>query len=168
METNTAQLKRISSACGLNCLVCSVYIGTHEESKRLESISAKMNKTVEEMRCNGCRSEKRSGYCQQCSFLKCIESKNIDYCGQCNEYPCEALKIFQKERPHRMDLYSDMECLLTKGIEVWNEEVLAKYTCKNCGAINSAYDIVCRHCGKKPSSAYLAKYEKEILAALSR
>ncbi|MCK9616439.1 MAG: DUF3795 domain-containing protein [Lentimicrobiaceae bacterium] len=169
METKTnAQLIKISSACGLHCQVCSIYIGTREDMKRLEFISSRMNVPVEVMKCNGCRSEKRAGHCQQCSFLKCIAEKNIDYCGQCDEYPCETLEKFKQERPHRMDLYSDTACLLSRGIEIWNKEVLAKYTCSKCGTINSAYDIACRHCGERPSSAYVAKYEKEILAALNR
>jgi hypothetical protein len=166
METVTDILIRVASGCGLHCATCTLYIGTTEEPKRLEIISSRLNVPVEELECNGCKSDKRSMYCQSCNFLKCLAEHNLDYCGQCVDYPCTELVKFKADRPHRKDLWVDMHNLLVKGIDEWNKEVLQKYTCPVCGTINSAYDLACRKCSNLPSSNFVRKNNKEIINSL--
>ena len=125
-----------------------------------------MGQTIDQLTCYGCRSEKKSVFCQSCNFIKCLDQKGLEYCGQCSDYPCNELKAFQKERPHRIYLWDDMKCLLEKGIEKWDAEVMDKYKCPTCGTINSTYDLACRKCGQKPSCKYVEANYQQIEAAM--
>ena len=101
--------KRLAAVCGLFCPACAVFIGTREEPERLKMLAEMMNFSVEEMKCYGCRSEKRIPYCGNCKMFKCAAEKGIDFCYECEEYPCEELKKFQTEFPHRIELWKAQE-----------------------------------------------------------
>ena len=92
----------------------------------------------------------------------CAEEKNVDFCGECNEYPCEELKTFQKQYPHRIELWKNLERIKEVGFEKWYVEMIERYSCAECGAVNSAYDISCRKCGNTPSCEYVRLHEIEI------
>jgi hypothetical protein len=57
---------QLLSQCGLNCGLCSMYIGNY---------------------CPGCDGGPGN---QPCAVLHCAAKRgNVDYCYQCGEYPCE-------------------------------------------------------------------------------
>ena len=146
---------------------CSIYIGTKEDPERLKSIAKSFNVPVEEMECQGCRSDKRIGYCENCKMFKCASAKGIDFCGTCEDYPCADLKQFQAILPHRIELWKSQERIKEVGYEKWYTEMLEYYACHECGTINSAYDIACRKCGVSPSCSYLELNHQEIIKRLS-
>jgi len=159
---------RMSAVCGLFCPGCSVYIGTREDPERLKLIAARWNIPVEEARCDGCRSDRRFVYCQTCQMVTCADERGLEFCGECDEYPCEKLKEFQAEMPHRIDLWDDLSRIKEVGWDKWFAEKVEHHTCPECGAMNSAYDLVCRKCGASPSCEYVRRHQTEILAYMSK
>ncbi|MBN2807810.1 MAG: DUF3795 domain-containing protein [Prolixibacteraceae bacterium] len=159
-------LFKIAAGCGLHCATCTFYIGSTEDRERSEKHAKRFEVPIEAVTCYGCKSEKHSAYCQSCKLIQCLNNKGLDYCGECSEYPCQALKDFKMERPHRNDLFIDMQLLMEKGLDEWNELVRRKYTCPECGTLNSAYDLVCRKCGNKPSSEFVKQNTVAIMKAL--
>jgi hypothetical protein len=160
--------KRLAAVCGLFCPACSVFIGTREDPERLKMLAEMMNFSVEEMKCYGCRSEKRVPSCENCKMFKCAAEKSIDFCCECEEYPCEELKKFQTEYPHRIELWKAQERIKEVGYEKWFEEMIDHYSCPQCKTINSAYDMICRKCGANPSCTYVGLHGKEVIAYLSK
>jgi hypothetical protein len=159
--------KKEAAVCGLFCPSCSIFIGTKEDPERLKNLADNFNVPVEKMKCKGCRSDKRIGYCENCKMFKCSAAKGIDFCGACEEYPCEDLKAFQAILPHRIELWRSQERIREVGYEKWYAEMLEHYTCPGCGTINSAYDMVCRKCGVSPSCLYVEVNQQEIEKRLS-
>jgi hypothetical protein len=95
-------------------------------------------------------------------MFPCAADRGIDFCVECEEYPCDDLKRFQAERPHRIELWDDLERIGTIGYKQWLKEIRGNYTCPRCRSINSAYDLKCRKCGEEPSCDYAAKHKQAI------
>jgi hypothetical protein len=148
----------ISATCGLLCSACSVFIATNEDPERLKRISLKFGIPEEEVRCFGCRSDKRFGPCGGCLFSACAKEKGIAFCSDCNDFPCQALSDFQAALPHRLDLWEDLEKARQLEPLEWISNVGKKYTCPGCGTINSAYDLSCRKCGRTPSCEFVERH----------
>jgi len=160
--------KTHAAVCGLYCPGCTVFIASQEDPARLKFLADMSGITSEEMRCNGCRSDKRIPYCANCKLYPCAQEKGIDFCGECDEYPCEDLKEFQSLAPHRLELWKAHEEIVKDGYEKWMENMKEHYSCSQCGNINSAYDFKCRSCGSEPSSQYSEKHNKEVMEFLAK
>ena len=164
-QTNSE--KTVAAVCGLYCEACTLFIATKEDPARLKQLAKRFGLPEEEMKCYGCRSEKRGPYCHTlCKMYDCAMERGIDFCSECTDYPCDNLKQFQSEAPHRIELWDDLTYIKEKGWEVWMKEARAKYSCPKCAAINSAYDLNCRKCGSDPSCGYVAKHRLAIETAL--
>lgn len=159
--------KTMAAVCGLYCGACSLYIGTTEEPERLEALAARFGLSAEAARCYGCRSDKRFPHCDSCRMSACAAERGIDFCSQCGDYPCDHLKAFQAERPHRIELWNDLDRIGAAGCEEWLGEVREQYRCPECRTINSAYDLKCRTCGHEPSCAYVGRHREEIVRFLA-
>ncbi len=166
MKKNDLQPKKeLTAVCGLFCPSCTVYIGTAEDPERLKKIAKLYGTEPEVWQCRGCRSDKRSYFCEnQCKMVACAAEKGIDFCGECGEYPCDELKTFQKARPHRLELWEAQKRIKDIGYERWFDEMLDHFACPSCQTINSAYDRKCRACGAEPSCAYVERHGKKIAA----
>lgn len=156
--------KRVAAICGLFCPSCTIYIGSKEDPKRLKELSVRFTQPIEDIRCEGCRSEKRASYCNTCKMAACAGKKGIDFCIECHDYPCEDLKKFQSVYAHRIELWQSQARIKKVGYEKWLEEMNDYFSCPECGAINSAYDLTCRQCGKNPSCNYVEKNMEEIIS----
>ena len=154
--------KAVAAACGLYCEACTLFIATKEDPVRLKGLAARFQLTEEAIKCYGCRSTKRGPYCETCKMFSCAAERGIDFCVECREYPCAALKQFQSERPHRIELWDDLERIRAMGYEHWLKDIPGNYTCPQCQSINSAYDLKCRKCNEEPSCDYVAKHKQEI------
>lgn len=161
--------KRLAAVCGLFCPACHVFIGTHEEPKRLTMMAQRFQRPVENLQCNGCRSEKRCFYCEtKCTMAKCAANKGAEFCGECADYPCKDLNAFQSEMPHRIELWKSQARIKETGYEQWYTEMVEHYSCRKCGTLNSAYDIVCRKCGSTPSCEYVRLHKDDIMKHLAK
>ena len=151
-----------AAVCGLFCRACSLYIASTEEPGRLKALSGRMGLTEEELLCLGCRSDRRYLRCRDCGFVACAAGRGVEFCSLCEDYPCAELRAFQAERPHRADLWADLERIREVGGEAWAKEAEARYACPACGAVNSAYDPACRACGHDPSCDYVARHGEKV------
>lgn len=161
--------KKHAAVCGLFCPACSAFIGTREDPERLKVMAKRMGRSVEDLQCHGCRTETRSFYCRTlCTMAACAAEKGVDFCGRCPDYPCTALKKFQTEAPHRIELWSSQARIREAGYETWFAEMVKHYSCPSCGALNSAYDLKCRKCGSEPSCEYVRLHKNEIMKHLEK
>lgn len=163
-QTDVKKPDKIKAAvCGLFCPSCTVYIATHEDPERLKTLAARFNQPVSEIECDGCRSDRLNLFCRtRCAMRKCLTEKGIEFCVECDEYPCEELKSFQSQMPHRNELWKSQERIKEAGWEKWYEEMADLYSCGSCGTVNSAYDFKCRKCGTDPSCGYVEKHGENI------
>ena len=161
--------KRLSAVCGLFCPACTIFIGTTEDPQRLEAIAERFGQPVEAWKCEGCQSEKRSYYCENlCQMGTCAAEKGLEFCGECTEYPCEELKKFQAERPHRIELWESQKRIAEVGYSEWFDEMIEHFSCPHCHTVNSAYDIACRTCGTEPGCRYVELHRPVIEAYRSK
>jgi ribosomal protein L40E len=169
-KKRTAAKSNVKQAgvCGLFCPACTVYIASMEEPARLEILAQMSDLPVEKMKCYGCHSENPIFLAENCKMVQCAASKGIDFCFECDEYPCEHLKKFQAEFPHRIELWSSQERIKQVGYKKWFDEMVDHYSCPQCGTINSAYDVECRKCGSAPSCKYISLHKKEIMEHLNK
>ena len=163
-ENNAQNGHTLAAVCGLYCRACTLYIGSTEDPDRLKMLAVQFATTPEELRCFGCRSDRLGIHCRDCSLKACATAKGISFCGECDEYPCAKLADFQRQMPHRIELWDDLGRIKEAGVEVWMREKQTEYACPNCGTINSAYDLSCRKCRHSPGSAYAAKHGNAVKA----
>ncbi len=154
--------KKLAAVCGLYCGACTLFIATAEDPERLSRLAALFRISEEAAACYGCRSDKRFPHCESCRMSACAADRGIDFCGECAEYPCGELKEFQAQRPHRIELWADLERIGTVGWEQWLRESEERYACPQCGTVNSAYDLKCRNRGGEPSCAYVGTHREAI------
>lgn len=92
------------SLCGLNCGLCSMYIGNY---------------------CPGCG----CGPHHSCSIAKCsVEHGGLEYCFECSEFPCnkyENADEYDSFITHR-NQFKDIEKVKRMGIEAYNREQVEK------------------------------------------
>lgn len=160
--------KKLSGVCGVFCESCTVYIGTKEEPARVKQLAGQLKCRPEDMECHGCRSDTLSLHCRTCNYRSCAESKNVDFCVECPEYPCDEIKDFQKQMPHRADLFEDNDIIKKDGYETWYKKMIDDNLCHECGTINSAYDLVCRKCSASPASDFVRKHKDIIEVHVKR
>lgn len=139
-----------------------MFIATKENPPRLKEMAKRFGISEEAVKCYGCRSAKRGPYCEKCKMFSCATEQGIDFCVECTKYPCEDLKQFQSEMPHRIELWDDLEQIKAVGYKHWLKNNRDNYTCPKCQCINSAYDSKCRKCGEEPSCNYVAKHKQAI------
>jgi hypothetical protein len=154
--------KKLAAVCGLYCEACTLFIATTENPARLKRLAARFQLSEEAIKCYGCRSAKRGFYCEKCKMFACAAERGIDFCVECEAYPCDDLKQFQSEMPHRIELWDDLERIKTVGYKQWLKEIRENYACPRCKTINSAYDLKCRKCGGTPGGNFTAKHKQAI------
>ncbi|HTG00792.1 MAG TPA: DUF3795 domain-containing protein [Nitrospirota bacterium] len=161
--------KRLAAVCGLFCPACHVFIANREDPARLAAMARRFGRTIEELKCDGCRSENRCFFCETlCVMTKCAAKKGVDFCGACGEYPCPDLKEFQAKAPHRIELWKSHARIKEAGYEQWYAEMIGHYSCPACRTINSAYDLKCRKCGHEPSCEYVRLHGDQIRKHLAK
>jgi len=154
--------KKLAAVCGLYCEACTLFIATKEDPARLKGMATRFQISEEAVKCYGCRSDKRGPYCEKCKMFSCAAERGIDFCVECKDYPCSDLKQFQSERPHRIELWDDLDQIKITGYKHWLKNIRGNYTCPQCQTINSAYDLKCRKCGEEPGCDYVAKHKQAI------
>lgn len=158
--------KTLAAVCGLYCGACNAYIATTEDPERLTELAALFDLAESAICCEGCRSSVKGPYCSVCKMAACAASRGIDFCIECDAYPCDDLKRFQAEAPHRLELGESLERIGEVGWAAWLSEAREIYSCPKCGTVNSAYDPVCRACGETPPCPYVGRHQQEIIRFL--
>jgi len=151
-------IKETVAYCGLFCEACGVYIATKADDQAdLERIAKRMGTTKEEIRCEGCRSGVLSPHCRECSFRDCATKKGIANCEDCDSFPCAPLVEFQKQAPHRAELFESAAYRGKNGVDAWFAKMQADYACPKCGNVNSPYYGACKKCGENPGNEFIRR-----------
>jgi hypothetical protein len=166
--TDSNKLKT-AAFCGLFCEACGLYLATKENGEKLSKIAERFKLPPEQVKCEGCRSDKLSPYCSTCKMKECASRKKINFCSECEEYPCQLVLDFRSQPnvAHRLEIENSLQRIKEIGYTAWYEEMVQHYSCKQCGAINCAYDAYCRNCANTPANAYVELHSEEIKKILS-
>ena len=93
--------------CGLDCAECNAFKATQAKDAKMKEQMAKrwtdglkMEFKSEDIDCDGCMSEKLSGWCRKiCKIRPCAEERKVKTCAHCSDYQCEKLKSFLADEP---------------------------------------------------------------------
>lgn len=127
------QSKDLCSACGLYCGVCGVYIATQSHNSTLkEKLAQFYGVEPQAIQCNGCNSDLTCLFCKSCKIKECAQNKKIEGCHQCSTYPCEKMAQFSVPIGKK----NILRCVPFRrafGDDLWIQEEIRRYKCKNCG-----------------------------------
>jgi len=133
--------------CGLYCGSCNHYKAYQPEGKSLLEKIRTESPNFEE--CHGCRSDKMTTSCSNCTIKNCAANKGILHCGLCTDYPCDQIKKFQFDgRIHHIVILDNLEFLKRSDPEQWLLEQENRWTCK-CGMKYSWYEDYCSRCSSR-------------------
>ena len=142
-ETDLARL----AYCGLYCGACPLFLAT--QAGALESV-ATGGVSAENLRCLGCRSEKVSVYCLNCTMKKCAAGQGLTSCADCTDFPCRALRAFDCDGvPHHRGVVDALQACRAGGAAAWLRAQAARHTCAGCGGSLSYHDESCPACGRR-------------------
>ena len=128
-ENNYDEKKVLSAVCGLFCPSCLAFIAQRESPEKQKQIAEKFRIPVEMLKCDGCRSENRFYYCEhECKMFPCAQVRGLDFCGECEDYPCEIIRTFQAEMPHRLELWAAQDRIQEVGYVQWFDEMVDHYS----------------------------------------
>lgn len=109
--------------CGIDCVNCELY----EKNNRvdvLERVAKITGKTIEELKCKGCRLQGGCTMHENCETLACVQDKEVNFCFDCNDFPCKRLQPMKEgadRYPHNLKVYN--LCQIQKmGIEKFLEQ----------------------------------------------
>jgi hypothetical protein len=133
--------------CGLYCGACRLFLAT--QAGTLDTLTSSHGVSAERLRCLGCRSEKVSVYCLNCSMKKCASGQGLVSCADCAQFPCRVLMAFDRDGvPHHQGVVDALQACHAGGPEAWLRAQAARNTCAGCGASLSFHDESCPACGR--------------------
>lgn len=122
--------ERFDSYCGIYCGACST------------------------PGCNGCKIMNENHWSPDCKFIQCAQSKNVDACPLCDQYPCDNIMEFEKDKHvHHKTVVPNGKRIKEIGLEAWLEEQKERWTCEQCGKGFTWFDDKCKSCGTEVFSA---------------
>lgn len=142
--------------CGLYCGVCAIY-NAHQSNgvkskklalaiyKRRAGLSSSSDIDIEDIKCDGCRSNNLFVYCKECNIRECADTKGYEGCYQCEDFPCEHIDNFPVPEG-RKTILNSIPNWKKLGTEKWIKAEEAKYTCKECGNKMFRGAIRCQKC----------------------
>jgi hypothetical protein len=100
-------MKRIVSACGIDCYKCECYIATRDNDQTGKEIVAQKwskqyeaNLTSKDIECEGCMSDgMHFAWCHKCPIRRCVIDKGYQSCADCEEYPCKTVEFLYNGVP---------------------------------------------------------------------
>jgi hypothetical protein len=149
--------------CGLYCPSCIDFIVNNFDNSKIIELSVRSNKSVEEIICEGCRSNKLKSDCEFCEIRNCAQERQINFCSECEEYPCKRLKKFKNQKLQYTEIFESLNYVKDHTIDELTEKLVNDYSCPNCGTVNSPYYLTCRNCGYDPSSSFVKRHKNKII-----
>lgn len=138
--------KDLLAPCGLYCGVCGVVIAHRDNNEKFkEKLSGVYGVTPEEIRCKGCKSNERFGFCELCPIRSCAEEKGYEGCHECDDFPCSMIEAFPLPVGKKVILRAIPQWR-EMGTEKWVEAEEARYICPDCGAKLFRGARRCREC----------------------
>ncbi|MFX0091032.1 MAG: DUF3795 domain-containing protein [Candidatus Hodarchaeota archaeon] len=137
--------------CGLYCGAC--FVMRANESGNVEKLAEEWNIKLEDVLCDGCKTQVRFINCRSCEIRACAETKGISFCFECQEYPCKSFSNFPTERlPHLVSMPENLEYIKKNGLNNWLETQEQRWKCPQCGEKFSWYETTCEKCGNTLNS----------------
>ncbi len=157
MKKGVTDVTKVVGPCGLYCGTCAHYIAPRENDVELLNIICGVTGIpVEEIRCDGCLSDRLSPLCRVCGrgFRQCAEEKNVTWCFQCPDFPCQRLKDFSDVHvvdgiSHHAKVIEDLKSMKEHGVEQWAREQEKASHCPQCGKRVYWFVHECRNCHTK-------------------
>ena len=155
MENRT----NLESPCGLHCGVCNVYNATQTNDLKLlrvllrayrYAIKDKDHASIENLKCDECRSERISILCSNCSIRECSARNKISGCHKCNSFPCDLIDTFPIAGGRDIIMRSIAD-RIKFGTTQWAENEMARYKCPECGSMLYRGETRCRTCSMRAS-----------------
>ena len=151
MRQDTTKLVGI---CGLYCGTCPSYLAYRENDvAELEKRSQELRTPVNEIRCDGCLSDKVMSYCVECrhGFRPCARDHKVTWCFECSDLPCERLRNFRDVHvvdgiSHHAHVIENLQYMKEHGIEQWVAEQEKEGRCPQCGKRLYWYTRICPNC----------------------
>lgn len=140
---------RSDTYCGLNCGACPVGMandrGDLEELKRM---AGEWGRTLDDLRCNGCKSDVTATFCTECDMRRSAQSKGLEFCVDCDSFPCESITSFRNDdASHHSAVFSNLELIGEIGVEAWLTAEAIRWACPDCGRRFHWYAEKCPECG---------------------
>ncbi|MFH1980688.1 MAG: DUF3795 domain-containing protein [Pseudomonadota bacterium] len=132
--------KSLSAPCGLYCGVCGVLYATRDDNHRfLEKLLAFYQGavpdldqlTIEDLKCDGCGSERVSFFCRVCAIKECCRGKDITGCHHCEDFPCRHIDAFPVPVGKKVILRA-VPFRKAHGTDAWIAAETARYQCPGC------------------------------------
>jgi len=147
-------VRKMVGICGLYCGTCPSYLAYRKnDMDQLEKMSQEKGYSIEEIRCDGCLSDKVSVHCVDCrhGFRKCAAEKQVKWCFQCDAFPCQRLEDFTDVHivngiSHHKHIIDDLAYMKENGIELWVETQEKAARCPGCGETLYWFDRECASC----------------------
>ena len=141
--------------CGIYCGDCPSYLAPQiDDIEELEKRAQQMGLTVEEVRCNGCHSEKVMPSCAECrhGFRQCAREHAVTWCFQCHAFPCQRLEDFKEIHvengiSHHQHLIKELYYLRENGMEDWLAKKEREGRCPECRRRLYWHTRTCSDCG---------------------
>jgi hypothetical protein len=152
----TEDIRKKVGICGLYCGTCPSYLAYQKNDvELLEKMSKERGISVEEMRCEGCLSDKLAPHCVDCrhGFRKCASEKQVTWCFECEDFPCQRLEDFRNVHivngiSHHEHIIEENEYIKAHGLEKWVEKQDRAARCPGCGETLYWHDRQCGNCLK--------------------
>ncbi|MFC1886036.1 DUF3795 domain-containing protein [Thermodesulfobacteriota bacterium] len=150
-------VNKLVGVCGLFCGTCPSYLAHRKNDvEMLEKMSRERGYSIEELRCDGCLSDKVAPHCADCrhGFRKCAAEKQVTWCFECTDFPCQRLRDFTDVHvvngiSHHEHIIEEDEYMRKHGIEPWVEKQEAAAKCPGCGEMLYWHVRECGNCHAK-------------------
>jgi hypothetical protein len=145
---------KLVGICGIYCGSCPSYLAQQENDiAELEKRAAEMNLPVEEVRCDGCHSDRVMPTCVECrhGFRQCAREHGVTWCFECTDFPCQRLEDFKDVHvvdgiSHHEHLIEELQYLKEHGMEYWLEKKDREGRCLRCGQRLYWFARICPEC----------------------
>jgi hypothetical protein len=155
MGIDTAEDKsNLIGICGIYCGSCPKYLAPRiQDHAYLSTTARETGYSVEEIRCDGCLSDKVYPTCSECSpgFRACSQAKGVTWCFQCADFPCQRLRDFLDVHvvngiSHHARLIDELQFIKDRGRDAWIEKQEKAGQCPHCGRKVYWHDSQCPAC----------------------
>jgi hypothetical protein len=148
------ETEKLIGICGIYCGTCPYYLAPRENDlEQLNKLSQERNIPVENIRCDGCLSDRIMPHCQECKtgFRKCAQNKKITWCFQCPEFPCQRLKGHTQAHiengiSHHEHIVDNLRDLKENGTDQWVRKQEKAGICRQCGKRLYWFTRECPNC----------------------
>jgi len=149
-------LEHQAGICGIYCGNCPNYLAFRiDDAEMIRKLSQDKGMPEEEIRCDGCLSNRVSRHCADCrhGFRQCAADHGVTWCFQCEAFPCKRLEDFRNVHivngiSHHASVVEELSDMKTHGVENWVQRKDAQSRCPGCGAPNYWFARNCSGCSR--------------------